>query len=70
MVKLENVTFDTAITPSNRNGVVSQDGQTIAAYAQVKNTLDMSGTGNLVCFPTRYNANLQLGVFDNAHFTK
>ena len=70
MVELDGVTFDTPVTPSNRNGVISQDGKTINVYAQVKNTLDMNGTGNLICFPTRYNATLQVGVFDNAHFTK
>lgn len=68
-VKLEGVTFDAAITKSNRNGVISQNGATVAAYAQVKNTLEMSGTGDLVCWPTRYNANLQVGVWDNSHFT-
>ena len=68
-VKLEGVTFDTAITPSNRNGQISQSGQTLAAYAQVKDTLDMSGTGDLICFPTRYKTTLQVGVWDNAHWT-
>ena len=69
-VLLEGVTFDTPITPSVRSGKISQAGSSIAAYAQIKNTLDMSGTGNLVCWPSRYNANLQVGVWDNAHFTK
>lgn len=68
-VKLEGITFDTAITKENRNGVISQNDSTIAAYAQVKNTLELSGTGDLVCWPTRYNANLQVGCWDNAHFT-
>lgn len=69
-VKLSGVTFDTPITPSARTGKISQDGSSINAYAQIKNTIDMSGTGDLICWPTRYNANLQVGVWDNAHFTK
>ena len=69
-VKLAGVTFDTAITPSNRKGVISQSGSTVAAYAQVKDKLDMSGTGDLICWPTRFNETLQVGVWDNAHFTK
>ena len=69
-VLLEGVTFDTPITPSVRSGMISQAGSSIAAYAQIKNTLDMSGTGNLVCWPSRFNATLQVGVWDNAHFTK
>lgn len=69
-VLLEGVTFDTPITPSVRSGMISQAGSSIAAYAQIKNTLDMSGTGNLLCWPSRYNATLQVGVWDNAHFTK
>ena len=69
-VKLAGVTFDTPITPSVRNGKISQGEASIAAYAQIKNTLDMSGTGDLICWPTRYNTTLQVGVWDNAHFTK
>ena len=69
-VLLEGVTFDTPITPSVRSGKISQAGSSIAAYAQIKNKLDLSGTGNLVCWPSRFNATLQVGVWDNAHFTK
>lgn len=69
-VKLENVTFDTPLDADNRNGVVSQNGTTIAAYSQVKGKVLMSGTGNLICWPTRYNATLQLGCWDSSHFTK
>ena len=69
MVQLENVTFDTGLTTSNRNGLISQNGYSIAVYAQVKNSIEMSGAGKLICFPTRYKTNLQLGVWDNEHFT-
>lgn len=69
-VKLENVTFTTAITPSIRNGKISQGDSEIAVYAQVKNKLDMSGTGDLVCLPTSYKGNPQVGVYENSQFTK
>lgn len=68
-VKLEAVTFDTALTTSVRSGKISQNGATIAAYAQIKNTIEMSGTGDLICWPSRNNATLQLGCWDNSHFT-
>jgi hypothetical protein len=69
-VKLEGVTFTKALDANNRNGEISQGGKTIAAYSQVKGKVLMDGTGNLVCFPTRYNATLQVGCWDSAHFTK
>ena len=70
LVKLEGVTFTTALTTGNRNGKITQGASEIAAYAQVKNTIEMDGKGDLVCLPTRYNATLQVGVWENAHFTK
>lgn len=69
-VKLENVTFTTAITPNNRNGKISQGDSEIAVYAQVKNKLDMSGTGDLVCLPTSFKGKPQVGVYDNSQFAK
>ena len=68
-VMLEGVTFDTPLTSSNRNGVISQNGVTLAAYSQVKGQVIMEGTGNLLCWPSRYNATLQVGCWDSAHFT-
>lgn len=69
MVMLKGVTFTTALSESNRNGVVAQGDETIAAYSQVNGKVLMSGTGDLVCWPTRYNANLQLGCWDSTHFS-
>lgn len=69
-VKLENVTFTTAITPSNRNGKISQGDSEIAVYAQVKDKLDMSGTGDLVCLPTSFKGKPQVGVYENSQFSK
>ena len=68
-VKLAGVTFETPLTLSSRNGKITQGESSIAAYAQIKNAIEMSGTGDLVCWPTRYNANLQVGCWDNGHFT-
>ena len=72
MVKLEGVTVTDALVAetNDRNGKIAQDGAELALYAQVKNAIDVpEGTGTLIGFPTRYNANLQIGVWDSAHFT-
>ena len=68
-VKLNGVSFETPLTTSVRSGKITQGEASIAAYAQIKNKIEMSGTGNLLCWPTRFNATLQVGVWDNAHFT-
>ena len=68
-VKLAGVTFDTPLTTSVRDGMISQNGSSIKARAQVGGKIEMSGTGDLVCWPTRYNTTLQVGVWDNSHFT-
>ena len=71
-VKLEGVTVTDALVASSndRNGKISQDGAELALYAQVKNAIDVpEGTGTLIGFPTRYNANLQIGVWESGHFT-
>ena len=68
-VKLEGVKFTNALTADNRNGEIEQGGKTLAAYSQVKGKVLMDGTGDLICWPTRYNATLQVGCWDSAHFT-
>lgn len=71
-VKLEGVTVTDALdaASNDRNGKVEQDGAELALYAQIKNAIDVpAAKGTLVGFPTRYNANLQIGVWDSAHFT-
>ena len=70
-VQLKGVTLNPALTTSNRNTTVKQGESTIAGYAQVKNTIEIAAdtAGNLVCWPTRYNANLQVGIWEAAHFT-
>ena len=71
-VKLEGVTVVDALdaASNDRNGKIEQDGAELALYAQVKNAIDVpAGKGTLIGFPTRYNANLQIGVWDSAHFT-
>ena len=69
-VKIEGVKFTKALTADNRNGEISQGDKTLAAYSQVKGKVLMDGEGDLVCWPTRYNATLQVGCWDSAHFTK
>ena len=70
-VKIEGVTLDPALTTSNRNSTATQGESSIAVYSQVKNSIEIPAgvEGDLICFPTRYNANLQLGVFESKFFT-
>lgn len=67
-VKIAGVTVTDALTLSDRNGKISQDGSEIAIYAQVKNSIEMAegATGDLICYPTKYNANKQLGVWSSS----
>ncbi|MBR3011833.1 MAG: BACON domain-containing protein [Bacteroidales bacterium] len=72
MVKLEGVTVTDALVAetNDRNGKIAQDGAELALYAQLKNSIDVpEATGTLIGFPTRYNANLQIGVWESGHFT-
>lgn len=68
LVQLENVTFATALSETNRNGKITQGDNEIAAYSQVNGKVVMSGTGDLTCIPVRYNATLQVGCWDSNHF--
>ena len=72
MVVLEGVNVTDALeaASNDRNGKIEQDGAELALYAQIKSKIDVpAGKGTLIGFPTRYNANLQIGVWDSAHFT-
>lgn len=69
-VLLKGVTFDTALSASNRKGVISQGDEKIDAYSQVNGKVIMDGTGDLLCWPTRYNATLQVGCWLSEHFVK
>lgn len=70
MVKLPGVTIASTMSSSSRTVEVSKDDAKINAYLQDKNVTVEAGTGDLTCFPTRYNANLQLGVWTPDHFVK
>lgn len=70
MVKLEGVTLDKTLNSSARDGVLSQGEATVAARLQDKNVTIEAGTGDLICFPTRYNATLQVGLWTPDHFEK
>ena len=71
-VVLENVTLDAAIDKgNNRKANLSQDGTEtkMALYAQTKTiTMPADVKGTLTCWPSRYNATLQVGVFADANF--
>lgn len=71
-VKLEGVTVTDGVdAESDRDGKISQGDATIAIRSQVKGSIaiEAGATGDLICWPSRYNDNLQLGVWDNSHFT-
>ena len=70
-VQLEGVTLNPALTTSNRNTTVTQGTATIAGYAQIREAIEIAADtkGTLLCWPTRYNANLQVGIWESAHFT-
>ena len=67
LIKLEGVQI-TGI--DGRNSTVKQGSSSIAGYAQNSSlVLTADTTGDLICIPTRYNANLQVGIWEEAHFT-
>ena len=70
-VKLEDVSLDPALTTSNRNTTVKQGENSIAGYAQIKGKIEIASdaTGDLLCWPTRYNTTLQVGIWESEHFT-
>lgn len=71
-VKVTGVSLNPALTTSNRNTTVkAADDVEIAGYAQVNGAIEIPADtqGSLFCLPTRYNATLQLGIWDSAHFT-
>ena len=71
-VKVTGVSLNPALTTSNRNTTVkAADDVEIAGYAQLNGAIEIPADtqGSLFCLPTRYNATLQLGIWDSAHFT-
>ena len=67
LIKLEGIQI-TGI--DGRNSTVKQGSSSIAGYAQNSSlVLTADTTGDLVCIPTRYNATLQVGIWEEAHFT-
>lgn len=76
-IKVEGATVTDALTTSDRNGAIAQDTDTIAIYAQIKNTLavDKGTTVDLIAWPTYYydkntsTATNQLGIWAQADIT-
>ena len=73
LIKLENVKLTTALIldNDNRDTKVQQGESEINAYSQAKGKINIPAetAGDLVCIPTRYNATLQVGIWETAHFT-
>ena len=70
MVQLKGVTLTSTLDSNARDSKIQQDGSEVAARLQVKTVTVEAGTGTLICFPTRYNTTLQLGVWTPDHFVK
>lgn len=69
-VRIQNVTVTDALGTGDRNGKIKQGEEEIAIYAQVKDKVVMEegAEGTLICYPTRYKENLQLGVWQTSDF--
>lgn len=69
-VILKGVTVTDAIDGADRDGVISQDGKTIAVRAQSKTlSLPADSKGDLIVFPSIYNGKKQLSFYANDMFT-
>lgn len=68
-VVLKDIDVTTGIAKDARDGKVAQNGAEVALRAQVNGVTMAAGKGTLVCWPTQYNGKLQLGAWEDAHFT-
>ncbi len=75
-VKVENAAVTDALTTSDRNGKIAQGTDTLAVYAQIKNTIavDLGTNIDLIAYPCYYVSNNegtpQLGIWAQADITK
>ena len=74
-VKVEDAVVTDALTTSDRNGKIAQGTDTLAVYAQIKNTIavDLGTNIDLIAFPCYYVNNgegtPQLGIWAQADIT-
>lgn len=69
-VILKGVTVTDAIDGEDRDGVIEQDGKTVAVRAQSKKlSLPADSKGDLIIFPSIYNGKKQLSFYENGMFT-
>ena len=68
-VLLKGVTVTDAIDSSDRDGRIEQDSKGVAVRAQSKTLSMPEGTCDYICFPSIYNTNKQLSLFENGQCT-
>ena len=69
-VILKGVTVTDAIDGEDRDGVIEQNGKTVAVRAQSKKlSLPADSKGDLIVFPSVYNGKKQLSFYENGMFT-
>lgn len=69
-IVLKGVTVTDGIGSGDRNGKIAQDGKDIALYDESKAVvIAKDAIGNLIAYPSKYNANKRLSVWETAHFT-
>lgn len=67
---IKDVTVTDGIDGSDRDGVIEQDGKTVAVRAQSKTlSLPADSKGALIVFPSTYNGKKQLSFYANDMFT-
>ncbi|MGN0191323.1 MAG: BACON domain-containing protein, partial [Candidatus Cryptobacteroides sp.] len=68
-ILLKGVDVTDAVASSDMDGKIAQDGKDVAVRAQSA-TLSMPlGTCDFICFPSVYNTNKQLSLFENSQCT-
>ena len=71
LVKIEGITVEDGIASGDRNGVIAQGEDKINLYASINGvTIETGKTGDLLCIPTLYKDNKQVGVYEESFFTE
>ena len=70
-IVLKGVTVTDGIGSGDRNGKIAKDGKDIALYDESKAVvIAKNAIGNLIAYPSKYNASKQLSVWASSDFTK